>query len=576
MSAGEHLPPDAAQAIAAGLSGNGSGSGPAGGEQSWEPPTPLGRQTAIPPFPVEVLPASLGQYVTAVAEATQTPPDLAAMLILSVLATAAARKVVVEVRSGWREPVNLYIAVAMPPGSRKSPVFARVTAPLLAYERQALDNARPQIAEAAARKRIGDDLAHQAEKIAANADPAQRERLTAQAVAASETADAITVPPAPRLLADDATPEAVASLLAEQGGRLAILSAEGDVFDIMAGRYSKNGSANLGVFLKGWNGDDLKVDRKGRPPEHVEQPALTLGLAVQPEVLEVIARQPGFKGRGMLARFLYALPPSNVGHRLTNVAPVTEALEDGYRAEVVAMVTSLADVTDPVALPFTQAGSRRFERFEEALEPRLAADGGDLGHVADWGAKLAGRTAAIAGLLHLASNIRTGWAAPIGEESVRAAVTIADCWVGHALAVFDMMGADPAVSEARYVLAWVDRSRVERFTRRELFSALPRGRFAKVGDLEPALAVLTGHDYIRPAEPPDTHGRPGRKPSPVYLVNPLYRSAESAQSAQSRQRSHSADTADYAEPFRVVDEAPLPTDADLARWDSEMVEEVDS
>ena len=39
----------------------------------------------------------------------------------------------------------------------------------------------------------------------------------------------------PRLVADDITPEAAASLLAEQGGRLAVLSAEGGIFTTLAG-----------------------------------------------------------------------------------------------------------------------------------------------------------------------------------------------------------------------------------------------------------------------------------------------------------------------------------------------------
>jgi hypothetical protein len=38
-------------------------------------------------------------------------------------------------------------------------------------------------------------------------------------------ADAIEVPPIPRLVAEDITPQAVASLLANKGGRLAIISA---------------------------------------------------------------------------------------------------------------------------------------------------------------------------------------------------------------------------------------------------------------------------------------------------------------------------------------------------------------
>src|SRR5581483_10312381 len=100
-------------------------------------------------------------------------------------------------------------------------------------------------------------------------------------------ADSIEVPPIPRLVADDITPEAAATLLAEQKGRLAIISAEGGIFDIIAGRYSK--LPNMDLWLKGHSGDSLKVDRKGRPPEYIPRPALTLGLMVQPSVLDAIA-----------------------------------------------------------------------------------------------------------------------------------------------------------------------------------------------------------------------------------------------------------------------------------------------
>lgn len=42
-------------------------------------------------------------------------------------------------------------------------------------------------------------------------------------------------------------------------------------------------------------------------------PALTLGLAIQPEVLADVAAVPGF--RGLLARIPYALPENTVGRR---------------------------------------------------------------------------------------------------------------------------------------------------------------------------------------------------------------------------------------------------------------------
>jgi replicative DNA helicase len=104
------------------------------------------------------------------------------------------------------------------------------------------------------------------------------------------------VPPVPRWLVDDATPEALAGLLATYG-RIALLSPEGDVFDQMAGRYNQAAGPNLGVHLKGHTGDLLKVDRRGRPPEYVERPSLMIGLAVQPEVLRGLAG-PGSAAAG--------------------------------------------------------------------------------------------------------------------------------------------------------------------------------------------------------------------------------------------------------------------------------------
>jgi hypothetical protein len=183
----------------------------------------------------------------------------------------------------------------------------------------------------------------------------------------------------PRLVADDVTSEAAASLLAQQGGRLAVLSAEGGIFATLAGRYS-NGAPSLEVFLKGHAGDMLRVDRKGRPAEHVDHPALTLGLAIQPELLRDIARMPGFRGRGLLARILYSLPPNTVGtRRPRNARPIPPAVSDAYTSNLRALVTSLADWTDPAVLPLTPDASEAVLILEERTEPRLHPETGDLG-----------------------------------------------------------------------------------------------------------------------------------------------------------------------------------------------------
>jgi replicative DNA helicase len=110
------------------------------------------------------------------------------------------------------------------------------------------------------------------EAAASKAPLEQAEAKQAEAIARAAEAANLIVPPIPRWLVDDATPEALAGLLATYG-RIARLSPEGDVFDQMAGRYNQQTGPNLGVYLKGHAGDLLKVDRRGRPPNTSNAPA---------------------------------------------------------------------------------------------------------------------------------------------------------------------------------------------------------------------------------------------------------------------------------------------------------------
>jgi hypothetical protein len=305
-------------------------------------PTPLAARRLLPPFPVDAFPSWIADQILAVSEFTQTPHDLAGSVALACLSTAAGGRAIVEVRPGWREPINLYTVVALPPGSRKSAVFATMTAPLLAAEQQLIEHTRPAIVHAElARKLAHSDADRYATTAAHTTNPEARADALVMATDAALHAEEQSVPVLPRLVADDITTEAAASLLAEQGGRLAVLSAEGGIFSTLAGRYS-GGTPSLEVFLKGHAGDLLRVDRKGRPAEHIEHPALTLGLALQPEVLRDIARIPGFRGRGLLARILYSLPENTVGRRRIGTPAVPGPVMSAYDRHLKNLVLTLA------------------------------------------------------------------------------------------------------------------------------------------------------------------------------------------------------------------------------------------
>lgn len=476
-------------------------------------PTPLLLARSVPSFPTSALASWQAEYVTALAEATQTPADLAAVIVLCCTAAAAGGRATVEARPGWVEPLNIFGAVGMPPGSRKSAVFAAATTPLLHTEKTLTERTGAEIAEATARRLIADHAAAKAAQRAAAADEGQeRDDLTAEAIAAAQMAEAIFVPTKPRLLADDATVEAVGSLLAQQGGRLALMSPEGDVFEVMAGKY--NAAPMISVFLKAHSGDSLRVDRKGRDAEYVERPALTIAATVQPAVIERLSRTEGFRGRGLLARFLWSVPPTNMGTRSSTAPAVPANIDSTYLQNMGTLVLTLAEWTDPAIITLDPDAHRLLIAIMDELEPRLGPKG-DLYHVADWAGKWAGAIVRIAGLIHLSTHYRDGWKRPITATTMASAISVGRYFLQHALAVFDMMGADPNRIKASKVSQWM--AGREQITRRDVHAAF-RSDFPLAADVDPVLELLEDHGWIRRAPDPPRDGA-GRPPSPSYIVN---------------------------------------------------------
>ena len=242
------------------------------------------------------------------------PVDLPAAIAMGVLSTAAGGRAEVTVRGQWHEPVNLYVVAAMPPGAGKSPAFRLMCAPVFAAERKMREEAREEImrAEIDRETAIARAAAKRSAALKVKGDDAATASMEA-AVRDASLAEAMPVPVMPRLTADDTTPEQAATIMAEQGGRIAILSAEGTFFSVAMGRYT-SGTPNLELVLKGHAGDRVKLDRRGRD-ETIERPALTIMTTVQPIVLREMAAKPAMRERGVLARFLMAIPRDLVGDR---------------------------------------------------------------------------------------------------------------------------------------------------------------------------------------------------------------------------------------------------------------------
>lgn len=483
--------------------------------EPWEPFIPISPQRLLPPFPIDVLPAWVRDMATSTTTALQVPIDLPGTLALACLAVAAGGKVDVAPKPGWTEPTNLYTVTALAPGSRKSPAFSAMTRPLYEAETTICDLTAPARAEAVVVARRARAQAEQAARDAevAEGDPGA---AIAEAVSAAQYADAAAEPVEPRLLADDLTPETAASLLAAHDGRLGLLSAEGGSFTTITGtRYSA--SANLEPLLKAHAGDMMRIDRKGRPAERIDRPALTIAITTQPGNLAAIAGAPEARERGLLARFLYCLPINTVGQRMIGAPATPEAITAAYGENLRGLTVDLYRLDGRAALALEPGAVAVLEEFETWIEPQLNPDTGSLAVVTDWASKMAGTSVRLAGLLHLAEHATAGLDVPITAATMGDAIRLTRYYLAHALTVFDTLTADPAREGARRVLDWLERTRPATFTRRELHRALESKTFATAADLDAPLALLTERGYLR--ERIRTNPRGGR-PSTHYETHP--------------------------------------------------------
>lgn len=484
----------------------------------WPDPVPLEHDAGSWDFPMSAFSDTIMKMGLGLAKATQTDWALPGVAALGVLAAATGGRAIVEARPGWQEPLNLFTVTVARPGERKSAVLRAMTEPLLAVEKELVRAGRDARLQAETEREVAMKAAEAAKARAGRAIDGQRAQLTEEAIGLAEMANAITVPPIPRIVADDVTPEACASLLVEQDGRLAIISAEGGIFDIIAGRYSGNVPV-LDVWLKGHAGDLLRIDRKGRPPEYVERPALTLCLMVQPDVLHRIAGPSAFRGRGLLARILYAMPQSKVGTRRINQPPPDPEVVANYHALIATLVRSLDPWGgDPARLTFDTDATKLLVQLETDVEARLAP-GRELASISDWGSKWLGAVIRIAGLLHLADHPEDGWRHPIEKDTLRRANMLGTYFRAHALRAFDEMRVDPMVDAARYLLEVLRRHPGPVVSRRDLHRSTSRSRFPRASDLDAPIQLLEENCYLRRLEVHDEGGR-GRPKSPSWLVNP--------------------------------------------------------
>jgi hypothetical protein len=456
--------------------------------------------------------------IRAVAISTETPVEMAALVALGAISTATMRKYDILIESGFIQSLNTYSVSVMEPGNRKSAVFRALMAPIDQFERELRQSAMETIKTAESQhqtwKKKIDDLRGRAGKSKNHADFTRLQ----QEIESLESQTPV-VPPLPQLTADDATPESICSLLSGNDERLTLSSAEPDLFDMMLGRYSSK--PNLGIYLKGHDGDSHKENRKSGAPVSLAAPLLTICVMAQPEAIEDAGQQKVLKGRGLLARILFVMPPSPVGYRDCIMRPVPQSVGEQYdrclrRLLSVPVLKDEFDRPKPRLIRMTPAALNLWKNEQLRIESDQR-DGGRLSGLKDWAGKFPAAIARIAGNMHAANCVEAGKepdAVLIPPSTMATAIQFARVIESHTLKVLGAMNADRNRKTAIKIIKTIRLKRLQEITKRECMRA--DRTVDSVAEIQSAIELLIRDGYLIPVDEPKKQGRPPEK----YRVNP--------------------------------------------------------
>jgi hypothetical protein len=400
------------------------------------------------PFPLDVLPQPVRGFVEAASKAIGCDPCFIAVPLLVACAAAIGNTRRVRLKAGWSEPPILWAALLAYSGDSKSPAIELALKQLREVQRLKL---REHAEEH--RRWVEHELP-------------QYEKSLAEWKRSKGDGEPPVKPPEPiawRCLVDDATIEALASLLATQPRGLLLAC------DELAGwlggfeRYkSKGASGDSAKWLEVHGGRMLLVDRKTGQPKTLCIPRASVSVVggIQPEILRRCMTAE-HRASGLSARLLVCWPPRRV-KRWTEaeVHPETEAALAGMLARLLTMKMQPVENDDPRPhlVDLDQDAKRLFVQFYNQHSDEQSAMTGEL--CATW-SKLEAYAPRLA-LIHHLIRWANGEIPPDREfqldaDSMQAGIALAN-WFGHEVRrVHAMFDESDEHRDQRELVEWIER-----------------------------------------------------------------------------------------------------------------------
>jgi hypothetical protein len=387
-------------------------------------------------FPLDALPPVMACMVVAVASCEHVPPALPALAAIGVASASIGAGL--EVVSGPNRVTrgNLFLLGAAESDSGKSETFRVVAGPLLDHQSRLLEAWRTKTSpELQSELRVLDKEIGSLEKKAAKAgDPSERERLRGELEYKLARKDDLARKAAmPCVMAQDVTTEKLAVLLRDNAE--VVFSASADarkVVQNLMGRYNALQTSDESLYLSGYSGDFVRVDRQGRDAVVLHRPCLSLCWLVQPDLLATMLGEESLSASGFLPRLLICDTRAKP-QRIENEAPaLPEAIRAAWWKLVADLLASYHDAATPFRVEPTPAALACLTEFHNAVVDRRI---GDLADVGAFAARYAENAWRLAVTFHAALYGADAHSHPLDAETAANAVRVVEWFAAAQLEI---------------------------------------------------------------------------------------------------------------------------------------------
>lgn len=455
-----------------------------------------------PDLPAGLLPPVVEDFARDVAGRVGVEAGMPVAACLAAIAGVLHDGFVIQPRqldTEWTESARLWVQVVADPGVGKSPALEPGIRPLRAIERRwAKEDGRTRAAYEAAIE------AHKKRRSEAAPDPQPSD-------------DAWTEPPAEpevrRILVDDLTTEALASILATNPRGVLSLPDELTGWLGQFDAYRGNQGKDRPLWLRAFQGGPLTIDRATRRSLQVENFSVSILGGIQPDKLRRLAAKGELDADGLLQRFLTVW-----GRRIGT--PVDRKPNEAASRNWRVLLESIAE-----ARPSDFSTSRvvltpdASEVFQGVLE--LSADlcalpttsGAFRGHLSKWGALYA----RLLLVIHTAESFDLAGRMldRVDLDTARRTRDLLVRWLlPHAAALYrEVIGAGGGAKHAEWIAGFILAHRKDTVSARDLMRA-----YRDLGDDEDAarraMRPLEGAGWAIPEE------RSNGKPPKAWAINP--------------------------------------------------------